>query len=58
MSTRTDALVSQRETGKMAASIIPVVAGCHRRVLVDNAQDQGEFNTSHRLQETDLCCAD
>ena len=28
-STRTDALVSQPETGKMAASIIPVAAGCH-----------------------------
>ncbi len=29
MSTRTDALVSQQETGKITASIIPVVAGCH-----------------------------
>src|SRR3954465_11082478 len=29
MSTRTDALVSQQETGKMTASIIPVGAGCH-----------------------------
>jgi hypothetical protein len=29
MSTRTDALVSQQETGKLTASIIPIVAGCH-----------------------------
>src|ERR1041385_869732 len=29
MSTRTNALVSQQETGKMTASIIPVAAGCH-----------------------------
>jgi hypothetical protein len=29
MSTRTDALVSQQETGKMTASIIPIAAGCH-----------------------------
>jgi hypothetical protein len=29
MSTRTDALVSQQETGKITASIIPIVAGCH-----------------------------
>jgi hypothetical protein len=29
MSTRTDALVSQQETGKITASIIPVVSGCH-----------------------------
>jgi hypothetical protein len=27
--TRTDALVPQQETGKIAASIIPAVAGCH-----------------------------
>jgi hypothetical protein len=27
--TRTDALVPQPETGKIAASIIPVMAGCH-----------------------------
>ena len=30
MSTRTDALVSQQETGKITASIIPVAAGYHR----------------------------
>jgi hypothetical protein len=29
MSTRTDALVSQQETGKITASIISVVSGCH-----------------------------
>jgi hypothetical protein len=29
MPTRTDALVSQQETGKITASIIPVVSGCH-----------------------------
>ena len=29
MSARTDALVSRSETGKMTASIVPVVAGCH-----------------------------
>jgi hypothetical protein len=29
MSTRTDALVSQQETGKITASIIPIMSGCH-----------------------------
>jgi hypothetical protein len=29
MSTRTDALVSQQETGKITASIISVTSGCH-----------------------------
>jgi hypothetical protein len=29
MSTRTDALVSQQETGKITASIVPITAGCH-----------------------------
>jgi len=29
MSTRTDALLSQQETGKITASIVPVVSGCH-----------------------------
>jgi hypothetical protein len=29
MSTRTDALVSQQETGKITAFIIPIAAGCH-----------------------------
>jgi hypothetical protein len=29
MSARTDALVSRSETGKMTASIVPIVAGCH-----------------------------
>jgi len=33
MSTRTNALVSQRETGKITVSIIPVVAGCHSAPL-------------------------
>jgi hypothetical protein len=29
MSTRTDALLSQQETGKITASIILVMPGCH-----------------------------
>jgi hypothetical protein len=29
MTTRTNALLSQQETGKITASIIPVAAGCH-----------------------------
>jgi len=29
MTTRTNALLSQQETGKITASIIPVTAGCH-----------------------------
>src|SRR3569833_2648147 len=29
MSTRTDALVAQQETGKITASIIPIMSGCH-----------------------------
>jgi hypothetical protein len=29
MSTRTDALLSQQETGKITASIIPIMSGCH-----------------------------
>ena len=27
--TRTDALLSQQETGKITASIIPIMSGCH-----------------------------
>jgi hypothetical protein len=34
MSTRTDALVSQQETGKISASIVPIAAGCHPALVV------------------------
>jgi len=36
MSARTDALLSQPETGKMTASIVPVLAGCHPAQVSDN----------------------
>src|SRR5689334_7463569 len=59
MSTRTDALVSQQETGKMTASIIPVGAGCHpargfpnteseKAFLRISAGDDGAQNGLHR----------
>jgi hypothetical protein len=44
MSTRTDALVSQQETGKITASIIPIVAGCHSaRVIKTSGSDLVPF---------------
>jgi hypothetical protein len=42
MYTRTDALVSQQETGKITASIIPVMSGCHP-ALVHNDLRAAQF---------------
>ena len=44
MSARTNALVSQPETGKMTASIVPVVAGCHPAQASDNPLGTLGFN--------------
>ena len=38
MPTRTDALVSQQETGKITASIVPIMAGCHPARATNNVE--------------------
>jgi hypothetical protein len=54
MSTRTDALVSQRETGKITASIIPVVAGYHpARAITTCEADYGSNHDLGRDREAD-----
>jgi hypothetical protein len=49
MSTRTDALVSQRETGKITASIIPIVAGCHPAHAITANRDRRSIGESCSL---------
>jgi hypothetical protein len=54
MSTRTDALLSQRETGKITASIIPIAADCHsaHEVKPPNAKS---FHLKSGWQRLVLC---
>jgi hypothetical protein len=46
ITTRTDALVSEAETGKMPASIVPIAAGCHP-VRGCNPQEPIRFESIH-----------
>jgi hypothetical protein len=47
MSTRTDALVSQQETGKITASIIPIAAGCHPARAITTCET--DYRSNSRL---------
>jgi hypothetical protein len=54
MSARTDALVSQSETGKIALrSSFPVTAGCHPARAIDNAAGRAVFLETRFLEICD-----
>ena len=62
MSTRTDALLSQQETGKITASIIPVMSGCHPALVLPTISELRSSATQRqkrmlpRRQETSREC--
>ena len=52
MTTRTDALLSQQETGKITASIIPVMPGCHPALIANNPHSERQFRHPSDLTRT------